>query len=85
MPSISIISEPQAHHYLQQTRRRRCMGLERRIIQSLPDFSAKYKHVYALTRNVVSTTTIRDRRILNEWEELEYIKGRKVLLQSKDD
>ena len=41
MPSISIISEPQAHHYLQQTRRRRCMGLERRIIQSLPDFSAK--------------------------------------------
>ena len=25
----------------------------------------KYKHVYALTRNVVSTTTMRDGRILN--------------------
>jgi hypothetical protein len=75
MPSISIISEPQAHHYLQQTRRRRCMGLERRIIQSLPDISVKYKHVYALTRNVVSTTTMRDGRILNEWEELGIHKG----------
>ena len=75
MPSISIISEPQAHHYLQQTRRRRCMGLERRIIQSLPDISVKIKHVYALTRNVVSTTTMRDGRILNEWEEFGIHKG----------
>ena len=75
MPSISIIFEPQAHFYLQQPRRCRYIGLERRVIQSLPDFSAKYKHVYALTRNVVSTTTMRDGRILNEWEELGIHKG----------
>ena len=41
MPSISIIFEPQAHFYLQQPRRCRYIGLERRVIQSLPDFSAK--------------------------------------------